>query len=623
MSDSSDSHAAVVPPPGRRVASHSMDRPFFIAFGACLAVLPAGRVTAETHLRATKLIEYGVDYPSIKYTRLHVRRMEQAPFDGVVLRWTAGPEGKTRDVSHTFFTGERIPESAVDTAIADLKATTFNRFTDNFLNVRVIPGHADDHPDHNGDWFDDTLWRSILHNAGAAATVARNGGLKGILFDPEAYHGNPWHYRDQKHRAERTFEEYVAKVRQRGRQFIRAMNAAYPDITLIAIFSTSAALAAHEIRSGGRASLEESGGLLPAFMDGIIEASTPQTTLIDGYETAYPFTEYRQFADARDLMAEGAAALSEIPELYRKKMKVGFGLSTGHVTPEELRHTLRYASRFAHRYIWIWSAHNTNWWEGRFTKEYEDVLSADRTPVTDDEIARIEEELAESRELRSRIRPPVVGVIYSALHPSSDSVTDEVLEKLAWRARKWENVDLDGLMQELAAYDLIIFQQNFNLANTRDLRKYRDRWLAFLERGGIVLAMEVQGNPKPADPGPLWEMRRFIGLTQQSDWIADLGPRFRLTVRSFRGFQHGSSWRNADSELDFGFVKATWAHFETWAPQWVVANRNAHDKPIILHQRVGRGLLLASTTYLPYFPQAKHLETIWYRWRWRDGVEGA
>ena len=65
-----------------------------------------------------------------------------------------------------------------------------------------------------------------------------------------------------------------------------------------------------------------------------------------------------------------------------------------------------------------------------------------------------------------------------------------------WRARKWENVDLDGLMQELAAYDVIVFQQNFIPANTRDLRKYRDRWLAFLDRGGIVLAVEGQGTTR-------------------------------------------------------------------------------------------------------------------------------
>ena len=51
-------------------------------------------------------------------------------------------------------------------------------------------------------------------------------------------------------------------------------------------------------------------------------------------------------------------------------------------------------------------------------------------------------------------------------------------------------------MQELAAYDVIVFQQNFIPANTRDLRKYRDRWLAFLDRGGIVLAVEVQGTTR-------------------------------------------------------------------------------------------------------------------------------
>ena len=143
---------------------------------------------------------------------------------------------------------------------------------------------------------------------------------------------------------------------------------------------------------------------------------------------------------------------------------------------------------------------------------------------------------------------------------------------------------------ELAKYDVIICQQNYNLANTRDFRKYKHKWLGFLEKGGILLVMEVQGNP------------------EQLDWIADLGPRFHLKVRSFSGFQHESAWTNAESELDFGFVKATWGHFAQCAPQWVVTNRNVHEKPIIAYQRVGKGLLLASTTYRPYFPKEKHLE---------------
>ena len=113
------------------------------------------------------------------------------------------------------------------------------------------------------------------------------------------------------------------------------------------------------------------------------------------------------------------------------------------------------------------------------------------------------------------------------------------------------------------------------------------------------MAMEVQACP------------------EQLDWIVDLGPTFDLKVKSFKTFQHGSSWKNPTAELDFGSVKPTWAHFSDWAPQWAVTNRNVHNKPIVVYQKVGKGLLLASTTYVPSFPKEKHLETIWYRWKWQ------
>ena len=546
--------------------------------------------------RKKKLIEYGVDYPSIEYTKRHIHKMEQAPFDGVVLRWSADIDGKSIDCTHTFFRKAKFPPQAVRTAVDDLKATPFHRFTDNFLNLRIIPGAPPNSPDYHGDWFDDELWQFIVHNAKAAATVAKEGGLKGILLDTEAYHGNPWNYTVQKHHEDKSFKDYADKTRQRGRQVIKAINSVYSDITFIIIMATS--YTAQDVLRGEKVPLETSGySLLPSFIDGIIEASTPQTTLIDGYESAYPLTEYPQFVDARALMTTESAALSAIPGQYQKKMRVGFGLSTGHVTADELKNTLRYACTFAHEYIWIWSAHNTNWWEGDVPTGYADVLANYSKPITEDEIAEIERELAESKDLRERIRPPVVAVIYSKLHPSSVSVYDSVCRKLGWDTSKWENVNLDGLMPEIERYDIVICQQNYNLANTQDFRKHRDKWLSYLNKGGVILVMEVQSCP------------------EQLDWIVDLGTTYDLKVKSFKTFQHGSSWQNPATELDFGSVKPTWAHFSDWAPQWVVTNRNAHDKPIIVYQKVGKGLLLASTTYVPYFPKEKHLETIWYRWK--------
>ncbi len=415
------------------------------------------------------------------------------------------------------------------------------------------------------------------------------------MFDPEAYHGNPWDYKVQKYRAEKCFAQYAAKVRETGREMIQAINSVYPDIVFITILSTS--WTAWEMGEQ-EVSLEDSGsGLLPSFIDGIIEASTPGTTIIDGFELAYTLKEYSQFVDAADLMINGAAKLSAVPQAYKKKMRVGFGLSQGHVTPQELGNNIRCAYTLADSYVWLWSDHATNWWEGNVVEAYVDAVANNKRPLTEREIAEIKRKKAESNEVRKRIRPPVVAVIYSGFRSGTGSWHDEAFKELGWNPRKWQNVNLNDLMAELDRYDILVTEPNYNLGDTRDFRKYRKKWLSFLEKGGIILVVEVQANP------------------QQLDWVVDLGPDFDLKVETFSKFQQGSSWKNPATELDFGFVKATWAQFSNWAPRWVVANHNVHEKPIILYQKVGKGIILVSTTYPPSFPTAKHLETIWHRWK--------
>jgi hypothetical protein len=539
----------------------------------------------ETHSEK-KLLAYGVDWPAIEYTKNHIGAMEKSPFDGVVLR----------SIYH-LFSKKKMPAETMKTAIRDLKATPFNRFTDNFLNLRTIPVYANDKTDkgYHGDWFDGEWWDVILHNAKASATVAREGGLKGIMFDPEAYHGNPWKYGVQKYRATKSFEEYTAKVRERGREMIKAINSVYPEITFITIFSTS--WTAWEMAEKNISIEESTSGLMPCFIDGIIEAATPQTTIIDGFELAYTFTEYQQFVDAADLIVHGSAHLSTIPDEYKKTMKVGFGLSQGHVTPQELGSNIRCAYTLADGYVWLWSDHATNWWEGRVVQAYADAVINNKRPLTKSEIAEITRQTAEFNELRKRIRPPEVAVIYSTYRNGAGGWHNEAFRALGWKANKWKNVDLNGLMAKLDDYDMVFTEPNYNMKDIHDFRQYRAKWLSFLENGGIVVVIEVQANP------------------QQLDWVVELGPDFDLTVQTFSEFQQGSSWENPASELDFGFVKPTWAHFSHWAPQWVVSNHNVHEKPIILYQKVGNGLFVVSTTYPPSFPTAKHLKTIWYLWK--------
>ncbi|MDD3928060.1 MAG: hypothetical protein PHT33_15560, partial [bacterium] len=110
-------------------------------------------------------------------------------------------------------------------------------------------------------------------------------------------------------------------------------------------------------------------GLWPAFLDGMMDADAA-AEFIDGYEQSYTYRTYAEFRDARKLIKETAAALSQDPERYKKRIKVSFGLLVGspggelntadfsrnHFTPEELKHALHYALRLSDGYVWIYGA---------------------------------------------------------------------------------------------------------------------------------------------------------------------------------------------------------------------------------------------------------------------------
>ena len=136
----------------------------------CATPARPGRVATKNK----KLIEFGWDEPDTAFLRRHIAQMEQNPFDGVVFRATAAaPDGKPLNFLWEAWGRRVFAEAELAPALADLGATRFHRFTDNFLRVNTTPGDV--------DWFDD--FSAILANARLAARIARAGGAAGILFD--------------------------------------------------------------------------------------------------------------------------------------------------------------------------------------------------------------------------------------------------------------------------------------------------------------------------------------------------------------------------------------------------------------------------------------------------------
>lgn len=348
-----------------------------VAFGVLLlAFTLAGQASGADAPEARprkKLIATGWDNPDTARLRQNLAVMEQRPFDGVVVHAVGQIDAEKRCHLAAAFAKEPWQRAWFRNCLEDLKACRSQRLTDNFLMVGANPG--------NVDWFDDAGWRNLVEHWRIAAWLARQGGLKGILFDPEPY-TEPFaqfSYRAQPQRDQHTFAEYQAKARQRGREVMRAIAREYPNITLFTYFMNcvnSTALGQQD----PNLVLEGSGyGLYPAFIDGWLDVIPPQMKLVDGCENAYLFNSDQQYLESA-VMIKGACQELVSPENRRKcraQVQVGFGIYLdAYWNPptvlwyiqnpdgprvERLRRNLATALRAADEYVWVYGE-KFRWW---------------------------------------------------------------------------------------------------------------------------------------------------------------------------------------------------------------------------------------------------------------------
>jgi len=365
------------------------------------------------------IVSSGWNAPDTVYLSKNAAHLERVPLDGVAA-WIASPapvrgedgafsvtripSGRlmrhkdgmdTADIGQTVVHRKRITDELIAPAIADLKSATFKRFTSNFISMRT--GNALGPM----NWFDDEWWEIICHNVGKIAKVAHEGGCKGILIDPEQYSYSWWgwalltetqdfetSYRrgNKDFYKGKTVEQVMEKVRQRGREFARGINAEFPDPVIM--FFHAAGYAAWQVNDPRWDSYKVAPfGLMGPFIDGILEGSTDQTLIVDATSQAKWWTRRSQLEGARKLVKEDALKLSQVPELYKKKVKVGFcyrldyhpdeekvdghdkigGLfnpekpASNFFSPAKLLETLKLALEIGDGYVLFWNA-KSNWW---------------------------------------------------------------------------------------------------------------------------------------------------------------------------------------------------------------------------------------------------------------------
>ena len=339
----------------------------------CLLVSAASSGSAQTTSSAPaekpatvkKLIEFGWDEPDTAFMRRHAAEMDATPFDGCVYHFRRLlPDGKDSDFIWGCWSREAVPIEQARHAIDDLKATRFKRLRHNFLRFNVTPGDL--------DWFDD--YSAVISNARLAAKVAREGGV-GILFDTEQYNATLFDYRKQPGPSSRTWEQYAAQARRRGREVMQAFQEEFPDLKVLMTFGYGAPW--QESDAGQRPLSECTYGLLAPFLDGMVDAAEGQSQLIDGWESAYSYFEEKKFRKARKMIHEDIPAMVADREKYKRVFSASFGLwmdyqwkergwdvqhpERNHQPPEKFEAVVGHALRYADEYVWIYTE-EPRWW---------------------------------------------------------------------------------------------------------------------------------------------------------------------------------------------------------------------------------------------------------------------
>lgn len=380
--------------------------------------IPLGALAGAADKEAV-IVSSGPNAPDTVYLSENISRLERVPLDGVAT-WIATPTpircesgdiltprlsgGRlcrirtgedAADIGQTVVWRTRITEEQIAPAIADLNGAAFTRFKGNFIHVLI--GNLR----RPMNWFDDDWWESICYNIRMIAKVAREGGCRGILIDPEVYSYSMWgwalltetqnfetSYRrgDKDLYKGKTVEQTIDEVRRRGREFAGAINAEFDDPVIM--FFHAAGYSAWQVNDPRWDSYKTAPfGLMGSFIDGILEGSTDETAIVDATSQAKWWTTRRQLEAARTLVKRDALNLSKVPELYAKKVKVGFcyrldyhpdeenvhgenkigGLfdperpASNFFSPAKLLETLRLALEIGDGYVLFWNK-GSNWW---------------------------------------------------------------------------------------------------------------------------------------------------------------------------------------------------------------------------------------------------------------------
>ncbi len=257
--------------------------PVLILIGSLSAgTIPEG----EGWLRPRKkLIAFGWAHPaSPEFFKNDLDKIENVPLDGFGMRviQSISVDGKSLEY-HSCRTSNASPivlkKSDFNGWIEIFGQVKFKKLKHNFLFANTAQ--------FNSDWFDDAAWAKTLNNHRILAWLAKEIGFEGMALDIESYAppltDQVFCYRPQ---SGKSFDETAAKVRERGREYGKAIAAEFPEIKLLAFYWLSALMTSSMVLDHQQEHLPVHGGygLAVPFINGIYDAVPDTVTIIDGTE---------------------------------------------------------------------------------------------------------------------------------------------------------------------------------------------------------------------------------------------------------------------------------------------------------------------------------------------------
>lgn len=351
-------------------------RCFIVPF-VLFAAMPAAAQTVQP-----VIWECGQNTPNSAYWRQHAAELEPLlPFDGVMLKIehpvTEGGTMKIdwrNNVGWKVFMKQRVTDEMVKPFVDDMRAANLKKLTHNLVGVCPYP-----YP-HIMDWFDDQWWTEICDDIRIVARAAKDAGCAGIVFDPEQYGPRTrlWNWRALANG--KPYDQFAAKVRQRGRDFGKALSEGFPDCTILFFHGYSIVpIRAREWVEMGRGKQfhDSDYALFGPWLDGMYEGASDDTLFIDGYETSYSYTQANEFEQGVWNIENQPLGMTAVPDLHRKKTRTGFGIwvdntfddykwhprspGMNRFSPGRLQRTINLALRHGDGYVWLWSE-RPNWY---------------------------------------------------------------------------------------------------------------------------------------------------------------------------------------------------------------------------------------------------------------------